>query len=229
MHVVVIAGQARVGKTTLANLIAEEAFNLGMKPVLLSFAEPIKAQARELGYTKEDKPDKYREFCQELGNRMREENPDHWVEIYEQRLKDIIDNEAQEVMDGRKYWEYCVITDDCRYMNELEMCSNYNCTSIFLSFGTRDIPDKNGEWRQHPSEFLANRLASGKQFTKLVTDYVTNDKGEDHLKNKTKEMAPVWCGLESREFNREEGLLESVETLLDLLFDEIEDDEDEET
>ena len=53
MRIIQISGKGRVGKTTLAHLIAKYSFELGYIPVILPFADAIKQQAAALGITKE--------------------------------------------------------------------------------------------------------------------------------------------------------------------------------
>ena len=46
---IILGGPARSGKTTIANLIAENAFDKGLRPQLVSFASPIKELAEKKG------------------------------------------------------------------------------------------------------------------------------------------------------------------------------------
>ena len=75
MELIIISGPAQVGKTALAHLIAKEAFDLGLVPKLMSFADPLKKEAISKGYSKEEQPLKYREYCQEMGAIKRELDP----------------------------------------------------------------------------------------------------------------------------------------------------------
>ena len=172
MQLVVITGQARVGKTTLAKMIAKKVFYLGMKPKLLSFAGPLKKLAEEKGYNKED-GNIYRKFCQEYGAMRRDEDPDYWVKEFEEGLKHVVDTEARDIQEKKRYWEHCVIVDDCRYVNEIGLSMKYNATLIFLSFGDREVPEPDEEWRKHHSEALANTLAKGdKEYRDMFTHII---------------------------------------------------------
>ena len=67
MRIIQISGKGRVGKTTLAHLIAKYSLDLGFNPVILPFADAIKKMAEANGITKEADSTQYREFCQKLG------------------------------------------------------------------------------------------------------------------------------------------------------------------
>ena len=114
MQLIIIAGQAGVGKTTLANFIATESFELGFIPKLMSFAGVLKNIAKDNGLIKENSPEEYRVFCQKLGAEKREENPDYWVEEFEKELQEQIALEEKSKAEGKQYWERCIIVDDCR-------------------------------------------------------------------------------------------------------------------
>ena len=121
MHIIMIAGKAGVGKTTLAKIIAAEAFEKGLIPVMQSFAKPIKDEAYSKGYTKEEFPEKYREYCQKMGAQMRKMDPDYWVNLMANVFEKEIAKEKEALKEGKKFWERCLIIDDCRYMNELKL------------------------------------------------------------------------------------------------------------
>ena len=245
MQLIVIAGKARVGKTTLAKIIAEKSFELGFIPKLMSFASPIKECASKRGLTKEDNPEKYRKFCQELGQSKREEDPNYWVDILEKNLLSEITEESKDLDNNKKYWERCVIIDDCRYLNEIEFSEDYDATTIFINSGKRDIPSSNSNWRNHHSEDLANKVEGGHNtYRDLFTHIISNNKEQEDLENLVNPLIPVWLGInppetarcqcESCRATREDRMIDMdkcIQELVDLLFmfDLEEEDEDEET
>ncbi len=236
MQLITIAGQARVGKTTLAKIIAERAFDLGLTPVLLSFAGPLKRMAEEKGYSKEDNPKEYRQFCQQYGASKREEDPEYWVKLFEKELLEIREAERQDLAENKKYWERCIVVDDCRYPNEVELSMKYKATLIFLSFGKRDIVDPEASWRAHHSEDMAKLIDRGQnEYRSLFTCFIRNQGTEDELKAKVHHMIPIWCGIQPTNGNvipdnveNMEDLTKSISELLDLLIlGELEDDDEE--
>ena len=251
MQLIVLAGQARVGKTTLANIIAKSAFDLGLRPKLLSFAGPLKQLAVDKGYDKDKEPQKYREFCQEYGAMKREEDPDYWIKAFESELLNIQRKERAAIKNKEKYWERCIIVDDCRYLNEVGLAMKFKASLIFMSFGDRDMPEENEEWRNHHSEEMAKLIDSGDQdYKDIFTHLVINDKDIKHLEEKVQGMIPRWCGVEhpcssdcqcaacrAKKGERIPEVEKAIEMMMDLLFlgnfdddeDEEEDDFDEET
>jgi dephospho-CoA kinase len=197
MQIVFIAGQAGMGKTTVAAMIAEESFKLGFKPVLESFAKPIKEAAVERGFSKEDFPDKYRKFCQKLGALKRKHEEDYWVNRMRNRLLEIKQQEHIDIDKGNKYWEHIVIVDDCRYLNEIKLGKEQNAFLMFLSKGRKAI--KSGSWRDHESEELAKEIDNNKlsPFRDLFSYVLDNDIVYDDLVEHVKEIVPLLCGIDA--------------------------------
>ena len=252
MEIILLAGQAGVGKSTAAKVLAKEAFERGFVPVLESFAKPIKEEALAKGYDKAKFPRKYRGFCQSLGEIARQENPDHWVGLMKDRLNKIIITEKEELNKGSKYWERVVIIDDCRYLNEVNLGFLMRATTVFLSFGKRKV--RKSAWREHESEKLANKIASGdKDLLEIFEHVITNDfTSEESFVAKIKDHAHILLGfsVEANEdctcplcapppSNELRGLSDITRELLDLLdfnesdieldTDDAEEDIDEET
>ena len=195
---ILIAGQAGVGKSTLANFIAEEAFKKGLTPVLLSFASPLKEEAARKGYGKEVNPKKYRKYCQEIGAARRAEDPDYWVRRFDDKVKKIQAEEQLAVQSSGKFWERVIIIDDARYPNELAYGQLYDAASIFISAKGRDDLDLDAPFRQHESELLAQRIDNGVASSLLrgFDNIIFNDEeGIEGLKASAVEMVPEWCGL----------------------------------
>ena len=205
MQIILIAGKAGVGKTVLADIIAKEAFKCGVVPVLLSFAGPLKEEAKEKGYSKEEYPEKYREYCQSVGAAMRELDKDHWVKLMHESLSKVLEEEKKHLESGDIYWERCVIVDDCRYINEIAYGVAKDAVRLFLSNGKRELPDF--EWRDHESEAMANLIESGEgdEYLDLFHHVVYNDKTEKALEVRVRDMIPIWCGVKIG--NDEDGLL----------------------
>ena len=57
MIIVMIGGKARVGKTTLANTIAEYCIENNLTPKMVPFAYGIKKAAEDKGLTKDNNPE----------------------------------------------------------------------------------------------------------------------------------------------------------------------------
>lgn len=194
MQMILIAGKAGAGKTTLANVIASEVFKCGMVPVLLSFAGSLKKEAESRGYGKTDNPEKYREYCQEQGALMRSHNPDHWVDLLANEVSNETDKEATSLDAGNKFWERCIIIDDCRYSNEIGYGVKNNSILLFLSPGKRSLPA--ATWRAHESEELAHAIECNEEnLQDLFHHIIYNDKDEKSLRKRVKTLIPIWCGL----------------------------------
>jgi len=207
MQIIMIAGKAGVGKTTIANTIAAESFKLGLVPILLSFAGPLKEEAKEKGYDKKEFPERYREYCQDIGAAMRVLDEDHWVKLMHSSIQEVIAEEQKHIEQGDKFWERCVIIDDCRYVNEVAYGIAEDAVRLFISSGKRKLYD--AEWRNHESEALANLVESGDghgiEYRDLFQHIIYNDKTEGSLDDRLREMVPIWCG--TKVGNGERGLL----------------------
>lgn len=197
MRIFQISGMGRVGKTTLAKLIAKYSFELGYTPVFIPFADVIKKQAEEQGITKESDSTRYREFCQTLGANKRKENPDYWVvrtydQIQEYMLKEI-DNKSL----NRTYFEYVIIQDDVRYMNELAFGRDLAATQIFLCSGDRTLEEHGAEWRSHESELMANLIdetiaTKPGEFEETFDIVIMNNKSLSNLEKLVKDNIKEW-------------------------------------
>jgi len=231
MELITISGPARVGKTTMAYLIAKEAFALGFIPKVLGFAEPLKIEAGNRGLTKKDSPAKYREFCQVQGALKREGDPNYWVNSFEKILLSVYEKELQDLKDGRGHWERCIIIDDCRYENELSLAKKHKGVCIYMSPGKRILEDHDADWRNHHSEELSRKIEEGDDESKALFNYLMlNDGDKEDLETKVETMAPIWCNLQAG-FTQEfpVTLSDLMEELADLLMFDMEEDTDEDT
>jgi hypothetical protein len=198
MQMVILAGPARVGKTTIAKYIAELGFNAGLRPHLLSFAGVIKDRALKHGLTKEKDGEEYRNFCQQLGSSRRLEDPEYWIKEFHQEVLAIRDGESGRMLEQEKYWEDLIIVDDCRYMNEVGYGREQEAVLIFVTPEGRKLPEADAEWRQHESEALANKIISkDKDYMDIFPWMIRNNKSKSVLKSKVASMYTLWCGLES--------------------------------
>lgn len=158
MKIIQISGKGRVGKTTLANQIQKLAFELGYIPVIVPFANAIKTAAAVQGLTKENNPEEYRKFCQHIGAEKRKEDPDYWVVRSFESIQDLMLKEVDNKKENKKHWEYVVIQDDVRYMNEIAFGRELAAIQIFIDSGMRKLAEHDFEWRNHESEKLANEV-----------------------------------------------------------------------
>jgi adenylate kinase len=197
MITVIIGGKGRVGKTTVANIIAEFALENNLTPKIVPFAHGIKEAAKAKGLTKDSNPAEYRNFCQTLGESMRVKNPDHWVNEWKKRVKEIEKEETNDLLLNAEFWkERIIIVDDCRYVNEVAAARDLNAVSIFVKQGKRRIIDEDAEWRMHPSEELANHIEAGnKDYLEMFKYTVTNDSTLNALKNHCLANMNKWLGL----------------------------------
>ena len=213
MHVVVLGGMARVGKTDVADIIEMEAAMEGMHPVRVSFASPLKnAVAKEHGYDdwrkfKEDQPEVYRDQCQEIGASCRAKNPNHWVELWEKELAELQEEELKQDDSKTNEWmETLVIVDDCRYPNELEAAKRFDALTLFIYAGSRvaDLPEADADWRAHESEEMSQKIeAMLPDYQKLFDWAIFNDKTYAELEQKMEERLPHLLGLHGSRFGKE--------------------------
>ena len=113
MRMIILGGPARAGKTTIANLIAENAFDKGLRPQLVSFASPIKELAKKKGLSKESNPEKYRKFCQELGSTKRQEDSQHWIKEFDKVIQSLKEEEKVRHKMKMTFWEFLKYNPMC--------------------------------------------------------------------------------------------------------------------
>jgi len=217
----------------LANLLAKQAFDLGFKPVILPFAGPLKGEANNRGFTKEDKPNEYREFCQVHGALKREQDPNYWVKKFEEKLLKEYEQELSDLKENKPYWQRVVIADDCRYENELSIGKKHKACTIFVSPGKRNLDDMKGTWRTHHSEAMATAIENGDDDLLSLFKYVlTNGECIETLEERVRTMAPIWIGLQAENNYTKLESAEIVSELIDIFLDDLnkeeEDDEEEE-
>lgn len=178
MITLLIAGQARVGKTTAATYIANLAKKQEYKPIILPFAQAIKDEATANGLTKENNPEEYRKFCQSIGEGRRKENPDHWINMFKEKWLEFYRKDKEAAQSTDKIWkETVVIVDDCRYLNELNFGKSINAKTIFISRGSRILEDQDAAWRNHESEMMANLYEAGNKDYQDIFSFVVKNEG----------------------------------------------------
>lgn len=228
MILILISGKAGVGKTTFATMLAREAFNRGLCPVMASFAGALKKEAEEKGYKKSMDPEGYRKFCQENGEKMRKEDPLYWIKLFDEELDSYRVKEQDLLKKNEKFWEHCVIVDDCRYQNELDYGKTLNATSIFLLFGERDNPNEQRKWLAHESEALANSVEESPRHYDSEFDYlIYNDSTIEDLEDKVNAGMSYWCNMMADEDSGKKlkEISRAVEDMLDfIIFDDLNED-----
>jgi hypothetical protein len=163
--IIAFAGQARAGKTTLANSFAKACVELGFTPYFRSFADPIKADAAKLGLFKDKNPLAYREYCQDRGKTMRDADPNYWVKAFADNLEKVARTDAERLDDSvrtdSRYSEAVVLIDDLRYENEYELIRNLHGHVVLVTRAS--LPEKDAEWRGHESEEFGNYWSTAEQ------------------------------------------------------------------
>jgi hypothetical protein len=197
MITIMIGGQARVGKTTLAKWISEYAYNNKYTPVIVPFAAALKEEAAKKGYTKDTNQEEYREFCQTLGSTMRQEDPDYWVKQFRIKIKKLYEEEQAALKADPSIWhEKVIIVDDCRYTNEIAAARDIRALTVFVSAGERELPEEFAEWRTHESEALAIAIETGnKQYEDMFHYTLKNDESEAAFKTKCNTKFDEWFHL----------------------------------
>ena len=107
-----------------------------------------------------------------------------------------IDNKKQ----NKTHYEYVIIQDDVRYMNELALGRDLVATQIFLSAGDRKLEEHNAEWRNHESEILGNAVdeAIGKNNNDYDSSFdyiISNDGSTKDLEQLVKDNLDDWLDL----------------------------------
>jgi hypothetical protein len=194
MITILLAGQARVGKTTAATYIASYAKKQEYRPIILPFAQSIKDAAAAAGFSKETNPEEYRKYCQAEGEGRRKENPDHWINLFKEKWLELRKKDEQESQSTDKIWkETVVIVDDCRYLNELNFGKSIGAKTILISKGSRTLAEANADWRKHESEDMANQYELGNKDYQDIFEFVVKNEGtKEDFQHKLKDRLPLW-------------------------------------
>lgn len=200
MRIIQISGRGRVGKTTLAKFIAKKAFDMGYIPVFLPFAESLKLEAESKGFGKDTNPVEYRKYCQELGASKRREDADYWVDKTYEKIQEYMVKELDKKASQDKNWEYLLIQDDVRFMNELVLGRDLAATQIFIDSGGRKLEDEDAPWRSHESETLANAVETSfcimnSEYEDIFDDVVMNNASIKELEAEVKDKLTDWLDM----------------------------------
>lgn len=190
MKIIAIAGKARVGKTTLANIIAKYIVDNidNTIPYIESLAGPIKHEAHSRGIDRSRDPEAYRLFCQSYGDRKRAEDKDYFIDKLSEKLLSYCDRKENSTDEFVRNAEQVVIIDDMRFPNELDFFEEAGACRVFVYGGDRALEDTDAEWRDHASEDMSNtfddytRIASRTKDLTANFDFVMpNDEGKDDM------------------------------------------------
>jgi dephospho-CoA kinase len=124
---IAFCGRMGSGKTTACKYLVEQSKVLNKTSTILSFAQPLKELAYQLfGYENKSQVFNFggrtitaRELLQELGNKMREINPNIWRDLLEKKIKENFQTEN-------------IFIDDLRFNNEEEMLIKNNFKIVSL-------------------------------------------------------------------------------------------------
>lgn len=193
MQIIGIAGLAQCGKSTLAKDIARVAYELKMRPIMMSFAGALKSAAGEVGASKTENPELYRLFCQEVGSKFRDPayvpgvtGPDYWVNLTRRSIAKLADSGAAS--------EIAIIFDDVRFLNEVQTIKSMGGVMIYVDRET-ELPDVNADFRKHESERLAYELKADGNLRQSLMDYTVCSTGSmDLYLTRVAPFIPVWLG-----------------------------------
>ena len=106
-------------------------------------------------------------------------------------------------------YEYLIIQDDVRYMNELAFGRDLVATQIFVNSAGRKLKEHDAEWRTHESEILGNVVEeslgkSNNEYVELFDCIIDNDGTLEELKKIVDHSIQDWLELgylELEEYN----------------------------
>ena len=165
--IILISGKAEAGKTTLANMIAEES---SVATQRVSFGDAVKYIASQLGWDGK-KDTKGRNLLQMLGDGVRAYSSGFWVKRMIIRIDGILSQNKDAV----------IIIDDARYFNELSILDSlYPSVYKIRIKRSKYKSSLTEEQMRHPSETeLDNHLD-------MFDHFVFNDGTLDDLREVAK-------------------------------------------
>lgn len=150
MQKIAIYGKATAGKTTLAEALDDHITDQFVE--IARFAGPLKDGLAEMGITKEETPELYRQAAQYIGTEIvRSYDVNWWVNLMAQAIE-----LASVWDDGDDYF----IIDDLRFPNELEWCemNGFLTVKIEVSPITQVDRGMTEERMTHPSETALDHI-----------------------------------------------------------------------
>lgn len=171
--IILISGKKRVGKTLVANILADILIDHGYSVEVKSFSNEIKNCAYSFFNWDGKKDEKGRKLLQSIGDTGREYNEDLWVNA-------LINN----IEDGLFLSDIYII-DDWRFPNEREFIENLNS---FYNFTIRVESTNRGDYKD--DDITENSLpvfdleSDGGSCPKNYYDFVVdNSYSEEELRN----------------------------------------------
>ena len=193
MKFIQLCGAGRAGKSTIASILYEVAYENNYIPIILPFAKALKKEAADKGFIKDKDPEGYRAYCQKWGEGRRKENPDHWVNKVKEEVEELKLKEMAHKNVGDDRFEHIVIQDDVRYMNEIAYGREMNAYQIFITTGDRDLPEPFDSWRFHESEDLATKVEMGdKDYVDIFHEYLVNRDPIPELQDYIRDRFYTW-------------------------------------
>jgi len=159
--VIGLCGYAQVGKTTTAKALSDLIFST--RPVtIVSFAEPVKHIASESFGWDGKKDERGRKLLQMIGTDVgRAYNPDIWVDKWAVKVT------------GLTSLGTCVIADDVRFQNEINMIKQMNGYVVRILSTTRGVR------LDHPSENIEHLFVDfsvvAEQDPQHVAEYILTE------------------------------------------------------
>jgi hypothetical protein len=143
MKIIGIAGKARHGKNTLADIFANILKAKGYEPRIVGFADAVKNEAKARGWNGE-KDEAGRALLQNVGMEARADNPNYWVDVLMGRM---LSEDSKKAV-----W----IITDVRFQNEIDAINAKGGNVIKVERrNDGNMPFDNGltaEQKKHPSE-----------------------------------------------------------------------------
>ena len=145
MKVIAIAGKARNGKSTVAEIFKNIAINNGETAIVLNYAGYLKYMCKTYMGWDGSKDIEGRSLLQNVGDGMRKSNGEsYWIDKLMDDIKSLCSD-----------YDY-VLIDDCRYLNEIlipeSMFDTYSVTVSREGFES----DLTEEQKNHRSEVALN-------------------------------------------------------------------------
>jgi hypothetical protein len=193
---VAICGRANTGKNSTAKLIASLLCDEKAEYKMMAFADPMKRAVMQMypwadreclyglskfranpipnTFDRDGNPLTYRQLLIDIGSRARENDPDHWVKVFDYNVKKLSPFAEKHLVDRK-----LLIVPDLRFRNEFDYLREKGFFIIKLFRDTDVVIDSATETNQD--------LIKLSEF-----DYVLDNNGTlDDLKKHTKEIVKL--------------------------------------